>query len=153
MGAFLTYFVLICTSIFLYDKIMVLVKGTDVTVIMNTIEGAFTPEDTFSADEGFFFAAALTEYDSNTEIIEEARYGELIIEQYGWGGEATYVGSTDLDYHYCTDEELGITPGPNTEIFPLFEASTDEFLRYRKKFKCVDKKDRVIWGDYSSAST
>ena len=152
MGAFLSYFVLICTSIFLYDKIMVLVKGSDVTIIMNTIEGAFTDEDTFSAEQGFFFAAALTEYDSNTEIIEEARYGELIVEQYGWG-DGNFEGTRDLDYHYCTDEELGITPGPNTEMFPIFEKSTDEFLRYRKKFKCVDPKDRVIWGDYSSART
>lgn len=33
-------------------------------------------------------AAALSEYDNNPEIIEEARYGELVFEYYGWGYEA-----------------------------------------------------------------
>ena len=52
---------------------------------MNTIEDALTFDDTFTSEESFFFAAALIEYDSNTEIIEEKRYGELVIEQVGWG--------------------------------------------------------------------
>ena len=50
MGAFFTYFILICTSIFLYNKIMVLALGSDDTIIMKTVEGAFTTDDTFTAD-------------------------------------------------------------------------------------------------------
>ena len=64
---------------------MVLYNSSDVTIFGNYSEGAFTQEDTFTAEEGLFIAAALTEYDSNTEIIEDKRYGELVIEQYGWG--------------------------------------------------------------------
>ena len=41
--------------------------------------------ETFGPDQGFFMAAGLTEYDSNTESIEEAKYGELVIKLYGWG--------------------------------------------------------------------
>jgi hypothetical protein len=45
-------------------------------------------------------AAAITEYDSNTESVEEARYGELIIEHYGWGyAEELGVMSTPIQYH------------------------------------------------------
>ena len=64
----------------------------------------------FSAiDDGFFVAAALTEYNSNTTITEEARYGELIIEHYGWGYKDEEIGSEGkaIDYHFCSDEELG----------------------------------------------
>ena len=54
-------------------------------------------------------AAALTEYDSNSEIIEEARYGELVFEYYGWGNEAE-IGTVvqDLGFDYCTQEQLGL---------------------------------------------
>ena len=90
-------------------------------------------------------------YDSNTEIIESPEYGELIIEHYGWGYEGELAsGSQNLNYHYCTDEEMGITPGPKTIIFPVFETSQGEVDTYRKKFKCIDPEDLIIWGDYNS---
>ena len=46
----------------------------------------------FTPAEGFFVAAALTAYDSNTEIIEvPEKYGELVIEHYGWGNEGATI--------------------------------------------------------------
>ena len=64
----------------------------------------------FNTEQGFFVAAAITEYDSNTEIVEKPEYGELIIEHYGWGysDEKIGSGSRPLDYHYCSEEELGL---------------------------------------------
>ena len=60
-------------------------------------------------------AAALTEYDSNPEVIEEARYGELVFEYYGWGHEAV-LGTVqqDLSFDYCTQEQLGLKPSDST---------------------------------------
>ena len=84
-GACLTMILLVVTLIFLYSKAMVLYKGTDVTIMGNYAEGAYTYENTFTAEDGMFIAAALTEYDSNPDVIEEKRYGELVIEHYGWG--------------------------------------------------------------------
>ena len=55
-----------------------------------------------------------------------------------------------MSYHWCSDEELGIAPGDKTQIYPIFESSRDEVLTYRKKFKCIDPEDMVIWGDYDS---
>ena len=80
VGAFLTLILLLVTLVFTYSKVMVLYTVSDVTIVGNNSEGAFTDQDTFSADDGLFIAAALTEYDENTEVIEEKRYGELIIE-------------------------------------------------------------------------
>ena len=57
--------------VFLYSKAMVLYKETDVTIIGNYAEGVYTYEDTFTADDGLFLAAALTKYDTDTEIIED----------------------------------------------------------------------------------
>ena len=91
------------------------------------VENAFDYSDKFSAEEGLFIAAAITEYDSNTEIVEEERYGELIIEHYGWGyGEGITSGSKAIDYHWCSDEELGFVKGPDTVIFPILESSVGE---------------------------
>ena len=63
----------------------------------------------FDSSKGFFVAAALTAYDNETEVIEDPTYGELVIEQFGWGYEESFRSeSRDLDYHYCSDEELGL---------------------------------------------
>ena len=124
MGALLTCIVSILTAVYSYDKIMVLAHGKDVTIIMNTIESAYSTEDTFSADDSFFIAAALTAYDSNTEIIEEKKYGELVIEHQVWGDGVSVA--KPVDYHYCTDEELGFEIGPKTEIYPIFSKSVAE---------------------------
>ena len=107
-GAFLSLVLLVITLIFAYSKAMVLYKGTDITIMGNEVEGVYTYENTFTADDGLFLAAALTKYDSDPEIIEEKRYGELVISHYGWGNEGGIgSGSTALDTHYCSDAELG----------------------------------------------
>ena len=77
----------------------------------------------FTPEEGFFVAAAITAYDSETESIEvPERYGELVIEHYGWGNEGATSSQADgkLQNHPCSDEELGIERGPNTLVYPIF---------------------------------
>ena len=57
-----------------------------------------------------FIAAALTKYDSETEPLDDPRYGDLVIEHYGWGyGDGISSGSTKLENHSCSDLELGLT--------------------------------------------
>ena len=102
------------------------------------MEHSLDYRDHFTSEQGLFIAAALTEYDENTEIIEDSRYGELVIDHYGWGyEEAIGSKSMELENHWCTDEELGIKPGPKTLIYPMREESHREFMTYRKKFKCI----------------
>ena len=140
--------------IFLYDKAMVLYNGTDVTIIGNLVEGAYTHDDTFTADDGLFVAAALTEYDSNPEIIEDKKYGELVIHHYDWGHmEDVGVEDKTLDTHYCSDAELGFTSDPDnvSPIYPLYEHAKVFVEMWRKKFKCIPREDLVVWGDYNSA--
>ena len=111
--------------------------------------------DKFTAqDDKFFLAAAMTEYDSETEIIERKEYGELIIEHYGWGYTGTFGGShsRNLSYHQCSDEELGLVRNNDTQIFSTRESMISEVITYKKKFKCINKDDLVIWGDYNSAA-
>ena len=91
-GACLTMFLTMVTLVFTYTKIQTIAGKYEVDIMGATIENAFTDQDTFSIDDGFFIAVGLTEYDSNTEIIEDPKYGELIIEHYGWGYE-TAIGS------------------------------------------------------------
>ena len=152
-GAFLTIILIGITSIFLYSKAMVLYKGTDVTIMGNLAEGAYTYDDTFTADNGLFIAAALTEYNYETEIIEEKRYGELIIQHYGWGNTADFgLENTVLDTHYCSDAELGLAPDPDniSSIYPIFESQKKEIELWKKKFKCIPREDLIVWGDYNS---
>ena len=61
--------------------------------------------------DDFFVAAAITNYDLDTDITEKEEYGELKIEHYGWGNaELGYeYGTTVLPNHFCSDEELGLS--------------------------------------------
>jgi len=115
MGSFLTIFCFLATLMFTYTKIITLNTKQDVDIMSALVEGAYDYSDKFNADNGFFVAAALTIYDSNTTVVEEPRYGELIIEHYGWGYE-NLIGSQslELNYHACTDEELGFNRTENT---------------------------------------
>ena len=94
----------------------------------------------------------MTEYNNDSERVEEARYGELTIEHIRWGNDDDLSSDNKvLSYHYCTDEELGLERTPETVIYPWFESEEREMETYRKKFKCIDKEDTVIWGDYNSS--
>lgn len=115
-------------------------------------EDAYTYNDTFTSNEGLYIAAALSEYDSVTEMIEKPEYGELVIEHYGWGYSATELGvqSKNLVTHPCSDQELGLELGGDSKVYPIAEGSKNEVTTWKKKFKCIDEKDMVIWGDYNS---
>ena len=151
LGVCLSLLLGLIMSIFLYTKVITWRGKKDVDIMSALVENEFDYTKRFDSTHGFFVAAALTEYDSNTEIIEKPEYGELIIEQYGWGYEGE-IGSksTPIDYDYCSDEELGFTESSDTLIFPVFESSITEVETFKKKFKCVDKNDLVIWGDFNS---
>ena len=144
------------TIFFLYAKAITLITRSDVDVFMAVREDALDYNFKFNAkDDGFFVAAALTEYNSNTTVTEEARYGELIIRHYGWGYSDDAIGAEGkaIEYHFCTDEELGLVEGPDTIVFPRQETMISEVISYKNKFKCINNEDLVIWGDYNSAKT
>ena len=93
----------------------------------------------------------MTEYDNETDILEEERYGRLRLEHRGWGYDGE-LGSRSivLDDHYCSDEELGFVRSNDTQFFPIYSYSVEEVKTWKKKFKCFDKEDMVIWGDWNS---
>ena len=118
-GSALSIVLFLTTMLFIYTKFVTIIEKNDVDIFYSLMENALDHNDRFTSEDGFFLAAALTEYDTNTEVIEDSRYGELIIEHYGWG-YADSIGSksTKIENHWCSDEELGIKRGANTLIFP-----------------------------------
>ena len=83
-----------------------------------------------------------------------------MIEHFGWGFNGTSIGiyEEQIPNHYCSDQELGLDrdneEGSNSSlVFPTHRSAIPELRIYRKKFKCIDRKDLLIWGDYNSAST
>ena len=58
-----------------------------------------------------------------------------------------------LEVHPCSDEELGLVKGPNTMFYPISESSVEEVALYKKNFKCMQKTEPVMWGDYNSRKT
>ena len=149
MGALCSVIFITISMIFLYSKILVLINVSRIIIMSNYLVGALTYEDKFSGDDGFYVAAALTEYDNETEPIDDPRYGELVIEYYGWGYEGELESkNSPIETHSCTDEELGIADGVE---YPIFETSAQVVNIWKKKFVCADKEDLIIYGDYNSA--
>ena len=85
MGVCLTCMIVGITLMFFYAKINTLVKKHDVDIMSALVDNEIDFDYKFTADQGFFISAALTNYNANTTLTEEARYGELIFEQFGWG--------------------------------------------------------------------
>ena len=153
MGAILSFVLTVILLMYFVTKIISIYAKWEVDIMSVQRENALTFDDKFDSSNGLFIAAAITEYDENPEIIEvPEKYGELIINHHRWGlGTNISWERKKLNSHYCSDEELGITRGPNTLIYPTFERSQDEVSIYRKKFKCIEKEDMVLFGDFNSA--
>ena len=158
VGSLLGFCLSIITALavlgFAYTKAQTLFERKEVDIITSIARDHFQDNEEFSsADNGFFLAAALTNYDSNTEVLEKPEYGELLIEHYGWGNaDIGYsYGSHPLPNRFCSREEIGLERTENTKIYPIYERSIPEVETYSKKFKCIDSKSQVIWGDYNSA--
>ena len=126
-GSCLSILTFITMATFMYTKILSLAMKHEVDIMSALEENRLDFDYKFTPQDCFFVAAALTEYDTEKNIIEEERYGELIIEHYGWGyGEGISSGSKAIEYHWCSDEELGFVKGPDTVIFPILESSMGE---------------------------
>ena len=77
---------------FSITKFQTLIMMAEVDIHQATEEYGLDQTERFTAEDGFFVAAALTAY-KDPEPVELEEYGELVIEQYGWGNE-------DLGYAY-----------------------------------------------------
>lgn len=158
MGAFCSLIFILISLAFLYSKIMVLIEVSGVTLMQNLKVATLTFDDKISAKQhGLFLAAALTPYDSTTEPIYDSRYGELIIEHYGWGNDGEIsVTRRELENHQCSEAELGLSAGTDEHgasssfAFPIFATSYNVVNTWKKKFRCMRREDLEIWGDYNS---
>ena len=124
------------------------------TIIMNSYSDAFfDTEKTFSSDDGFNLAFAITAYDDNPEPIDDPRYGRIIAKITSWGFEEDEqgVGMSEVKTRNCTKEELGIEGerDPESNFYPIHPNSERDVKSRYKKLKCFDEKVEIL-GDYNS---
>ena len=92
-GSILSIFLLCIMLVFTITKWQVLTGRDDIDILTVERESWFKDSDRFSyAENDFYVAAAITEYDSNTESIEDESYGRLVFEHYGWGSDDGVIG-------------------------------------------------------------
>ena len=149
MGALCSLILAISLIGFTFTKMNNLVsKTSSLTNVL--LEDYFEPDEVFKASEKkFFFAAALTPYDSSTESIEDETYGRLVFRMLDWGNVS--FAYNEIEAHYCTDEELGFKNGPETLIFPPSKNIAGSLKTWKNKFKCMDTAQNLeLWGDYNT---
>ena len=147
MGSLLSLIVLVTTLTFFGFKYKIYHARQGDAVSMIIKQDFLSEEHVINAESNFQLAAALVDYDGNTEPIDDPSYGELVIALYGWGYEG-HGGTltTDLKTHSCSDEELGLAGSD----FLLADTLVKDVRTKQKSFKCYDPNDVDIWGDYNS---
>ena len=125
--------------------------------VLSTINDRhFTPEDKINyKNDGFNIAAAFTAFDSETEYILDASYGELVFMHYFWGiqenGEYAAGRRRLKTIHNCTQDELGLSEDASTsKFFKTSKQNRDIINTYTKKFVCADESEMEVFGDFNS---
>ena len=93
MGSFCSLLLFLMLGAFVYSKVLIMKENREVDIYTTQRNDVFDTEYKFSSEQGLMMAAALTTYDSSTEIEEDPTYGELIIKHYGWGYDDSEIGS------------------------------------------------------------
>ena len=117
MGALCSLIILLFLLTFSAAKLQTLILVSDVDIFQASKDYALSQRERFSSDDGFFIAAAITEYDKDPDSIEREEFGELVIEQYGWGNEnlGYSYGTREIPNHQCSDSELGLSQQPGQD--------------------------------------
>ena len=156
MGTFCSVLLLLVTTVYAYQKLVVFIGKTDIKIMLQTDDMHFDEMDRFTAKMGFNIAVAFTAYDSEQDWILDERYGELVVKSFSWGtGEdgKPYTTNKKLKTHICTEEDLALNGVTDNSLFFEPHSASKPFASfYRKKFLCVDPEDMYINGDFTSNS-
>ena len=141
LGTFCSILLLIVTSMYAYNKMLVYAKKKDVSVTSATEILFFEDKDVFGIDKGMNIAVAFTAYDSTTEYELDPSYGEIVFNSYTWGNNedgTPFSKRSQLKEHICTPEELNIDgDSENPGFFKSHESSAWLVKTYQKKMLCV----------------
>ena len=137
--------------IFFYGTVQFIkLYSFDETAIMHSSRDSYFKGDEI-IESHLQFAYALTTYDDIEEVEEDPTYATLRGEYRLWGWEGLVEEyNKPLDFHPCTDEELGIEYDASigehvvieedrskTRFFMPREQSHYDLTQYRKKFRCL----------------
>ena len=75
--------------------------------------------------------------------IEQAFYTEA-------GDQSKLKENLIIDYHPCSEEELGLTEGEDANIYPISEGDVSTVKKYKHLFYCFDQSQVEIMNDGSS---
>ena len=109
----------------------------------------------FTSEMGLSFAIAFTAYDNETEDILDASYGKLVFTTYEWGEDEAgnpFLSYDEIPSHTCSREELGLVEDSENAslFFPVAEKKQNLLNMYQKKFKCINREDMHVNGDFDS---
>ena len=146
-GVIFSLVLLAVLGVYTVYKFTVLVAQSDVQYVLTEVKKFYSDEETFKGGKDKFNVA----FGVANELDET--YGTFIVYTY----EEKYVDgelfeeTIEIDYHPCTDEELGLE-GDNASFFPNVEESFLE-ADWTSNLMCFDKPEEIeIRGDNNSQS-
>ena len=108
----------------------------------------------FDAEQGLEVAIGFTAYDNNREVILDKSIGELAFIAYEWGEDEAgnvFVKRERIPSYQCTKDELGLgSSDSESRFYPAYATHQFSLEKIQKKFRCIDKENMYIYGDWNS---
>ena len=114
-----------------------------------------------NSETGLKIAVAFAEFSNNREPKLKKELGRIVLMRYAWGQYAngtTYSTVVEVESHFCSQEELGLTKSDNEEteknaFFPIAERFERDFRNQQNKFVCFEEEDMRLNGDFNSVTS
>ena len=138
--------ILVSVEILFYSSVQIakLVSFGENTVMVSPRDNYFDSNFEFTTNDGLMLAFALTEFDENSDVIEDPDYGELKAYYNTWGlKDSPDAGEvfTEIPTSFCTKKQLGLAEDQENRLFyPKHKNAVNDLEKYNKKFRCFDSE-------------
>ena len=136
-------------------KITDLIEYKEFKLLKFEKENFYDMREPFTNKEGLMIAAAITDYTSNSEPVEDPEIGEIKFYHKSWDVanlEATeMVQFKEIPTRPCTEDDFAENNSDNPLFFPNKSTSKADMALHWRKLKCVNRDQELLYNVLYSA--
>ena len=126
----------------------VLGQKSDIRIITSELTEHFSVDYSLQGGDRLNFAVGLVSYEDPSFALDDPTYGQLSIHTVKFGiDDATleaYEERIEHDWHWCTQEDLGLTKDTsNAALYPISSRSVNDLRRFSRSLICLDDPDKL----------
>ncbi len=149
-GALCSIISLLIVGIYGFLKYDTFQRKAGSQIIVSTRESYYSDTEVFDSTKGLALAVGFVDADEN---LLDPDQGELAFYRNEWGfdEEGSFTDSYEkIPSRRCTDEDLGLDGGENSQFYPMSKSVKDQIRYYRDSYLCIDSDMTKISGSYDA---